>query len=281
MNGTTNNGASRRVKRIIAEQRRRRIVEKRRAAVAMMALLAAGAVVSMIGMATGAKEAEEAGSDEGGVIYFTDRPQLGVPIGGATAEMWRIQEDARRWAEEKTETIMAKMADEKPEIVMMVLTEYILPEEYEDGYFPLDFQWYLADVLANLGIPDEYPVAVAMYETESGYNPEAMGENGDKGGFQVVEGCNRERMERLGVDDLYDIYDNAAVAMDLYAELLKEYDGDRIKALTAYNGGRGAVTGGASTEYAEKVLEKAERIECDMELAGKRHVRFRLAEDGI
>lgn len=280
---------TRRIERILAERRRKRIVRRRMAITAIVIILAVIGVSVAVVLAAGA---DDTGIDESrGVIYFSDEPAPDAPIAGATAELWRIQKDARQAVDiSETETTTDESGDEKPpgignrekpEIITTELIEYTPPDEYKGAYFPLDFQWFLTDLLTDLGILDEYPVAVAMYEQESGYNPKATGDNGDKGGYQVVEEYHKERMEKVGATDLYDIYDNAAVAMDFYAELLKEYHDDRTKALTAYNGGRGAVINGASTEYAEKVLKRAESIKKEMELTGKRYVRFHFTEDDI
>ena len=282
---------SRHIKRMLAEKRRKEIA-RRRVIIAAVAVAITLAVIS-VGVAVAlAAGADESGIDESrGVIHFTDEPAPDAPIAGATAELWRIQKDARQavdFSKEETTTDTSEnekekdqAAGENPEIRTTELTAYTPPEEYESAYFPLDFQWYLIDLLTDLGIADEYPVAVAIYETESGYNPKATGINGDKGGFQVVEKYHGERMTKVGASDLYDIYDNAAVAMDYYAELLQEYGGDRTKALTAYNGGRGAVINGTSTEYARKVQQKADRIRQEMELTGKHYTRFQFAEDEI
>lgn len=79
----------------------------------------------------------------------------------------------------------------------------------------------------------------AVIERESHYNPDAT--NGDCVGLmQVSEKWHTERMERLGVTDLYDPYSNILVGTDYLAELWREtsskgYGDDLYYVLMRYN----------------------------------------------
>lgn len=106
-------------------------------------------------------------------------------------------------------------------------------------------------------------VVFAMIERESQYTPDAVGDNGDSIGLcQVQAKWHSERMERLGVTDLFDPVGNVRVAIDLLAELLDRYDGDYGKALTAYNTGKYR---GTVTEYAKAVMDGAEELRGDID----------------
>ena len=76
--------------------------------------------------------------------------------------------------------------------------------------------------------------------------------------MQIQPRWHIERMDRLGVEDLLNPYQNISVGVDILAECIDRYDGDIGAALTAYN--RGSYQGKVS-EYAEDVLERKERIE--------------------
>lgn len=279
----------RRLERMMAKKRHRRIVMRRRLIALAILIIAVVLIVSVITV-TGQ---EEKGPDTShGVIYFTDEPEPDGAISGASKAVARAQLKALNEVSEEThgethenarDAFMADPAAGAPEIIETELISYDIPDDYkaQGGYLPLDLQWHILDLLISYGIEDEYPTAIAMYEQETGYQPKKTGKHGDKGGFQVVEEYHKDRMERLGVTDLYDIYQNSTVAMDYYAELWRYYDGNRVKALTAYNGGHGAVISGKDTGYAKKVIARAERIKKEMEMSGTHYTRFHFVEDEL
>ena len=103
---------------------------------------------------------------------------------------------------------------------------------------------------------------VATIERESRWNPNAV--NGDcMGLMQISERWHRERMERLGVTDLFDPYDNILVGVDYMAELFEKYE-DTGMVLMTYNGDSRAkdlqATGNLS-EYAEWILTRSAELE--------------------
>lgn len=102
----------------------------------------------------------------------------------------------------------------------------------------------------------------AMIERESRWNPEAV--NGDCIGLmQISEHWHRERMERLGVTDLFDPYDNILVGVDYMAELFEKYE-DPGMVLMVYNGdirAKDLQTTGNLSEYAEWILTRSAELE--------------------
>lgn len=116
------------------------------------------------------------------------------------------------------------------------------------------------------GICPELLMAIA--EAESSGNPNA--ENGScKGLMQVSEKWHKDRMHRLGVEDLFDESGNILVATDYLYELFKKYE-DVGMVLMVYNGDSNAkdyMQGTADlSKYATKILERSTRLE---ELHGK------------
>jgi soluble lytic murein transglycosylase-like protein len=85
-----------------------------------------------------------------------------------------------------------------------------------------------------------------------------------KGLMQIKPACHRNRMERLGVQNIFGTWENIKTGTDYLAELRDEY-GDIAAALYAYNGN----TSGAekylktqeATGYAKKVLEISAELE--------------------
>lgn len=96
-------------------------------------------------------------------------------------------------------------------------------------------------------------VIKALIEEESGWLASAEGDNGQSVGLmQIQERWHKERMKRLGVNDLYDSKQNITVGCDILSELLNKY-GNYKDALSVYNSGN--VHDGK--QYAERVLKNA------------------------
>lgn len=102
----------------------------------------------------------------------------------------------------------------------------------------------------------------AIIEQESSWDPKAK--NGDCIGLmQVSLKWHRDRMERLGVSDLLDPYDNILVGIDYLAELFEKYE-DPALVLMIYNGDckfPRCLETGEMSEYASKILERSAELE--------------------
>ncbi len=157
----------------------------------------------------------------------------------------------------------AKLIEEPAEPVDIVLDELPEPETWD---VPLenDLQLFIASLCEEVSIEPE--LVLAMIEKESQWNPEAVGDNGRSSGLmQVQERWHKDRMNKLGCDDLLDPYQNVLVAVDILAEKLAKYD-TTGEALTAYNAGdAGAYNlyfskGIYANDYAKEVMAKAEEL---------------------
>jgi hypothetical protein len=84
------------------------------------------------------------------------------------------------------------------------------------------------------GLPPEFVASVAR--VESAFRPDAISPAGAIGVMQLMPGTAKE----LGADP-YDMRQNIDAGTRLLRELLLKYDGDVVKALSAYNAGPGAV----------------------------------------
>lgn len=103
-----------------------------------------------------------------------------------------------------------------------------------------------------------------MIARESGFNPNAMGDNGRSYGLMQIQlRYVRERMDKLGCTDLLDPYDNVTVGIDLIAEYIGKGYGLEW-ALMAYNGGEGYAyqmrANGYVSNYARSVIANAEAM---------------------
>ncbi len=110
------------------------------------------------------------------------------------------------------------------------------------------------------GVPPSLALAVA--QTESGFNPNAVSPtnaNGtqDYGLFQI----NSSNLSSLGVSDPLDPQANIDAGVSLLASLYNQYGGDPTQTLWAYNAGPGSVASGnmptSTQSYIPDVLAAA------------------------
>lgn len=126
-----------------------------------------------------------------------------------------------------------------------------------------DYREYIEELCGKRAICPE--LIEALIEQESGWDASAV--NGDRIGLmQVDRTVHRERMERLGVEDLSDPYDNILVGVDFLTELFGRH-GDPAAVLMQYNAGYSSGSGlgawedGRLSSYAETILERAAELE--------------------
>ena len=104
---------------------------------------------------------------------------------------------------------------------------------------------------------------IAIIEAESSGNPNATN-GGCIGLMQIYEKYHTDRMERLGVSDLYDESGNILVATDYLYELFMRY-GDLGMVLMTYNGDSSAKDywngNGELSAYAKKIINRTEELE--------------------
>ena len=81
--------------------------------------------------------------------------------------------------------------------------------------------------------------------------------------MQINEPYHKERMERLGVTDIFDLEGNIHVGADYLAELFAQYQ-DVGVVLSVYHGESKAVeraNKGNLSKYVKKILAKSEELE--------------------
>lgn len=103
---------------------------------------------------------------------------------------------------------------------------------------------------------------MAMIERESSGQADAV--NGDcKGLMQISQKWHANRMERLGVTDIYDVDGNIHVGTDYLAELFEKY-GEAATVLMVYHGEKNAVEkaeNGEISKYADWILTRSAELE--------------------
>ena len=152
-------------------------------------------------------------------------------------------------------------------LVIAMLSAQIMSQEFEKEV--LIENTYLSESTIDYCYQygDEYDfrpeLLIAIIEAESSGNPNAK--NGNcLGIMQVSEKWHTDRMEKLGVSDLYDESGNILVATDYLYELFMKY-GDVGMMLMRYNGDSSAKDywngNGELSEYAKKIINRTEELE--------------------
>lgn len=104
---------------------------------------------------------------------------------------------------------------------------------------------------------------MAIIESESSGNQYAVN-GGCKGLMQIYEKYHKDRMERLGVTDIFDIRGNILVGVDYLSELFGKYE-DPAMVLMVYNGDSSAWiywnSDGNISKYANKILNRSADLE--------------------
>lgn len=132
----------------------------------------------------------------------------------------------------------------------------------EDTYISKEYQRYCMEIGSMYNICPE--LLMAMIEQESSGEKGAQNSAGDTGLMQINPKWHYERMERLGVTDLFDPYSNILVAADYLAELFRE-DGEVYLVLMKYNmphaDAEELFGQGIYSEYAVHVAERSWELE--------------------
>lgn len=154
-----------------------------------------------------------------------------------------------------------------PEVVTVVCIPAREVETVKVFNVPLDVELQLFIISECEDYHIDPAIIVAMAQRESQFNPDAIGDGGDSFGLmQIQPKWHQDRMNRLGVTDLMNPYQNVTVAIDYLAELIDRGKGIEW-ALAAYNAGATGANNGYGQTYAKAVLAIAEEtgvIECEI-----------------
>lgn len=133
------------------------------------------------------------------------------------------------------------------------------PDNIEDTYISEEYQNYIYDVCSEYSISPE--LVMAMVEKESSGIATVSSPNGKcKGLMQIHDYYHQSRMSDLNVTDIYDPEGNIRVGVDYLHELIISY-GDVATALMVYNGDSRALEDGYISNYANKILNRANELE--------------------
>lgn len=144
------------------------------------------------------------------------------------------------------------------------------------GTMPVIVQVYTYIVCKQYGV--DYEVVFALIERESLCRWDIVGDDGESTGYmQIQERWHWDRMERLGVNDLKNPFQNIRVGVDYMAELLERTGGNHMDMLAAYNYGyAGAKTclwdeGVHKYSYNKEIMERAQELKEETEAARREY----------
>lgn len=133
------------------------------------------------------------------------------------------------------------------------------------GTMPVIIQVYTYIVCRQYGV--DYEMVFALIERESLCRWDIIGDDGESTGYmQIQERWHKDRMERLGVDDLKNPFQNIRVGVDYMAELQERTGGNNMDTLAAYNYGyAGAMRclwdeGVHEYTYNTEIMERAQEL---------------------
>ena len=152
-----------------------------------------------------------------------------------------------------------------PEVIVDVPAEPIPEATVVSVYdVPLDLELQLFIIRTCEDHHIEPSILIAMIERESRFKVDAMGDRGAAYGLmQIQRRWHEARMDKLGVTDLLDPYQNVLVGIDFVAELLDHYNGDIECALMAFNAGMSGANkywfskGIYSNDYSQTIMERS------------------------
>lgn len=119
-----------------------------------------------------------------------------------------------------------------------VIIETYVPEfiAYEDVPLPEDMQIFMQQECKELDL--SYEFALALMETESSFNPDAVGDGGRSVGYMQINQCNWQRMADDYGLDVADEKENVAAGLRILRELFDQ-NTDPYYVILCYKAGTG------------------------------------------
>lgn len=142
-------------------------------------------------------------------------------------------------------------------IIMWSFVEFTSTAQPAGTYISEDAQEACVKYGEEYGICPE--MFMAMIEKESSGRPDVES-GGCKGLMQISDRWHKDRMERLGVKDIYSIDGNIHVGADYLAELFGKYEDVGI-VLMVYHGEKDAANKEKLSSYADWILTRSAEME--------------------
>ena len=129
-------------------------------------------------------------------------------------------------------------------IICILIGILILPEKIMKNFYKTTYSEFVYEYSNKYNV-DPYLI-FAIIKAESGFDKNAISNSEAKGIMQIMENtavelANELEVEYLENETLFDVEKNIMLGTKYISKLLKEYDGNTILALLAYNAGMGNV----------------------------------------
>ena len=172
-----------------------------------------------------------------------------------------VQEDIQTEIEVQEECIQVQESQKER------VKESIEPMKFYDVPLSKELQIHIFKECEKYNINPA--LIISMIDSESDFDPTKIGDNGKSFGLMQIQPIwHWERMNRLGVTDLLDPFQNVTVGIDYVAELF-EQNNNTHWVLMVYNGGhlyaREMMVTGKISDYALEVTQRASELERGME----------------
>lgn len=135
--------------------------------------------------------------------------------------------------------------------------------ESRETYIADEYVAYAEEIGEQYNIAPE--LIIAIIESESSGRWNIISEDGAIGLMQVMPKYHKDRMERLGVTDIFNPYNNILVGVDYLSELASKYD-DLPTVLMCYNMGEYGsaierAEAGEWSDYAKKIMKRSKVLQ--------------------
>lgn len=146
--------------------------------------------------------------------------------------------------------------------IVVTMLSISVPVSAKETYSEEDINQMVEECCKDYDVSPYLVESIIFYE--STYNPNATNRSKTCFGLmQIGKRWHKDRMDRLGVTDLYDPESNILVGVDYLQELFEKYE-DPGLVLMIYHGEKNAVykaNHGIISNYAQNILERAKELE--------------------
>ncbi len=129
-------------------------------------------------------------------------------------------------------------------LLVIIVLLFINTADIGRWFFSFPFQDIVVNESRDKGI-DPF-LTVAVMKTESGFDPKAVSVKGARGIMQIMPDtgewiAEKKQIDNFNSDSLFYPEVNIKIGVYYLSDLYKEYQGDQVLMLAAYNAGRGNV----------------------------------------
>lgn len=139
----------------------------------------------------------------------------------------------------------------------------VMADSVKETKIPVEYVAYCYEIAKQYHLPPE--LIIAIIESESSGHPLSISSSGACGLMQIMPNWHMQRMQRLGVEDIFDPYGNILLGTDYMKQLITSYKNLEM-ALMRYNGtGQDTayelLSNDSATPYAIRIVNRMYELE--------------------